>query len=72
MFNYVVKDPDSSRLGGEFWIKDSEGLGRLPCVLELVALSSGDVWPAGDRLFRVFNQPACVSLSAIRRLARTF
>ncbi len=23
MFNYVVKDPDSSRLSGEFWIKDS-------------------------------------------------
>ena len=28
MFNYVVKDPDSSRLSGEFWIKDSDGLGR--------------------------------------------
>jgi hypothetical protein len=26
MFNYVVKDPDSSRLSGEFWIKDQKGL----------------------------------------------
>jgi hypothetical protein len=25
MFNYVVKDPDSFRLGGEFWIKDQKG-----------------------------------------------
>ena len=33
MFNYVVKDPDSSRLSGEFWIKDS--VPKLPCVLEL-------------------------------------
>ena len=37
MFNYVVKDPDSSRLSGEFWIKDSVGKAK-PCVLELDAL----------------------------------
>ena len=37
MFNYVVKDPDSSRLSGEFWIKDSVGKAK-PRVLELDAL----------------------------------
>ena len=35
MFNYVVKDPDSSRLSGEFWIKDQMGKAT-SCVLELV------------------------------------
>jgi len=40
MFNYVVKDPDSSRLSGEFWIKDANGLGRICVSSNLVALSS--------------------------------
>ena len=38
MFNYVVKDPDSSGLSREFWIKDqaeAASKGGLPRVLEL-------------------------------------
>ncbi len=35
MFNYVVKDPNSFRLSGEFWIKDATGIYPRPCVLEL-------------------------------------
>ncbi len=38
MFNYVVKDPDSSGLSREFWIKDQAGALHkegLPRVLEL-------------------------------------
>ena len=35
MFNYVVKDPDSSGLSREFWIKDQVGRATLR-VLELV------------------------------------
>ena len=31
MFNYVVKDPDSSRLSGEFWIKDQIGISLVLC-----------------------------------------
>jgi hypothetical protein len=38
MFNYVVKDPDSSRLSGEFWIKDSDRLGHIRVSSNLVAL----------------------------------
>jgi hypothetical protein len=40
MFNYVVKDPDSSRLSGEFWIKDSDRLGHIRVSSNLMALSS--------------------------------
>ena len=35
MFNYVVKDPNSSRLSGELWIKEQTGLSHKSCVLEL-------------------------------------
>ena len=39
MFNYVVKDPDSSGLNREFWIKDQAAscieIQGTPCVLEL-------------------------------------
>jgi hypothetical protein len=38
MFNYVVKDPDSSRLSGEFWIKDQKGLSHSLVSSNLVAL----------------------------------
>jgi len=38
MFNYVVKDPDSSRLSGEFWIKDQKGRGRILVSSNLGAL----------------------------------
>jgi hypothetical protein len=37
MFNYVVKDPYSSGLSREFWIKDAAGYAIL-CVLELVCV----------------------------------
>ena len=34
-FNYVVKDPDCSRLSGQFWIKDQLWAMPQVCVLEL-------------------------------------
>ena len=34
-FNYVVKDPDCSRLSGQFWIKDQLRAKPQVCVLEL-------------------------------------
>ena len=37
MFNYVVKDPNSSRLSGELWIKEQTGLSHRSCVLELAS-----------------------------------
>jgi len=40
MFNYVVKDPDSSRLSGEFWIKDSDRPCHIRVSSNLIALSS--------------------------------
>ena len=42
-FNYVVKDPDCSRLSGQFWIKDQHQSKALACVLELEALYVGRV-----------------------------
>jgi hypothetical protein len=67
MFNYVVKDPDSSGLSREFWIKDQAGAipkDGLPCVLELdcaVVNPDRPLWIVHglDSIRRVNIQPAC-------------
>ncbi len=72
MFNYVVKDPDSSRLSGEFWIKDQKGRGRI-----LVSSNLGALRLLGNDLRRIaftqgLNSTRLRSLSVVQRLARTF
>jgi hypothetical protein len=62
MFNYVVKDPDSSGLSREFWIKDQAGSipkDGLPCVLELDCAVVYVDWPLRISLTQGLTQPAC-------------
>ena len=48
MFNYVVKDPDSSGLSREFWIKDQAGAIPKDCVPRVLELDCAGVY--GDWL----------------------
>lgn len=62
MFNYVVKDPYSSRLSGEFWIKDQTGQAT-SCVLELVFAWLVALVPERSTVFATFAlQPLRVSV----------
>jgi len=68
MFNYVVKDPDSSGLSREFWIKDQVGEPNLVSS-NLIALASMLISCWGFRLpcfcgLEGFTQPACDPLSS--------
>ncbi len=67
MFNYVVKDPDSSGLSREFWIKDQEeaipkdGVPRVleldcACVCDWAAIRCYPVWKVA---LQGLTQPAC-------------
>ena len=63
MFNYVVKDPDSSRLSGEFWIKDQTGLAT-SCVLELVFAWLVALVPERSAFIVTFRATASTRFSA--------
>ena len=67
MFNYVVKDPDSSGLSREFWIKDQAGSipkDGLPCVLELDCAAVCVEWLPGISLTQGLTQPVYDPLSS--------
>jgi len=75
MFNYVVKDPDSSGLSREFWIKDQAGSipkDGLPCVLELDCAVVFTDWPLGSRSLKAQLNLYAILITTRDVLARTF
>jgi hypothetical protein len=71
MFNYVVKDPDSSGLSREFWIKDQKGLSHSLVSSNLVALRLL-IAARNELLYSGLHSTRLRSFSVAQRLARTF